>query len=142
MDTVIDTLPAHRHREAVALWELVGLTRPWNDPHADLDRAARGPSSTVFAALEPTAVGDRLVGTVMVGHDGHRGWVYYLAVDPQRQRTGLGRALVRAAEEWLDGHVPKLQLMVRAENGDAVRFYERLGYERSDVVVLARRLDG
>lgn len=104
---------------------------------ADLDRALAGPSSTVLAAL-----GDDggLVGTVMVGHDGHRGWLYYLAVAPARRGEGIGRALVAAAEERLAEHVPKLQLMVRTDNVAAVSFYERLGYERSEVTVLGRRL--
>ncbi|TDQ58301.1 acetyltransferase (GNAT) family protein [Actinomycetospora succinea] len=82
-----------------------------------------------------------LLGTVMVGHDGHRGWVYYLAVTPRRRRRGIGRALMVGAERWLTGRVPKLQLMVRTENADAAGFYRRLGYTRSDVLVLARRID-
>lgn len=132
----IRVLPDEHRRAAVALWHAAGLTRPWNDPDDDLRRALAGPASTVLAALEAD---DGLVGTVMVGHDGHRGWMYYLA-SAVRYR-GTGRALVAAAEEWLAGRVPKAQLMVRADNVDAVAFYERLGYERSDVTVLGRRLD-
>ena len=138
----IRDLPADRHDAAVALWHAAGLTRPWNDPVADLDRALAGPSSTVLAAFADDD-GDRdggLVGTVMVGHDGHRGWLYYLAVDEARRGDGIGRALVAAAESWLVDAVPKLQLMIRADNAAAVAFYERLGYERSDVTVLGRRL--
>lgn len=133
----ITALTAGHHADAVALWHATGLTRPWNDPVADLDRALAGPSSTVLAAL-----GDDggLVGTIMVGHDGHRGWLYYLAVVPARRGEGTGRALVAAAEAWLADVVPKVQLMVRADNVAATAFYERLGYERSEVTVLARRL--
>jgi hypothetical protein len=133
----IAELTAGHHADAVALWHTTGLTRPWNDPVADLDRALAGPSSTVLAAL-----GDDggLVGTVMVGHDGHRGWLYYLAVAPARRGEGTGRALVAAAEAWLTDAVPKVQLMVRTDNVAATAFYERIGYERSDVTVLARRL--
>lgn len=136
---LVVTLPGHLRAAAVALWHETGLTRPWNDPHADLDRALAGPSSTVLATLDDEHV---LAGTVMVGHDGHRGWVYYLAVAPHRRRTGLGRTLMAAAEDWLRGRVPKVQLMVRDDNATATTFYARLGYTRSDVVVLARRLDG
>ncbi|MHC1562103.1 GNAT family acetyltransferase [Actinomycetospora sp. C-140] len=135
---MIVPLPADRHNEAIALWHAAGLTRPWNDPEADLRRALGGPSSTVLAALRD----DTLAGTVMVGHDGHRGWLYYLAVADAHRRRGVGRALVGAAETWLRDRVPKVQLMVRGDNGAAVAFYERLGYARQEVVVLGRRPDG
>jgi hypothetical protein len=81
-------LPLERADEAVALWHDSGLTRPWNDPHGDLMRAVNGPSSAVLAAVDR----DVLAGTAMVGHDGHRGWVYYLAVRADRRSTGLARA--------------------------------------------------
>ena len=131
----IAELAPHHRDDAVALWHAVGLTRPWNDPLADLDRALAGPSSTLLTAV--AAAG--LVGTVMVGHDGHRGWLYYLAVDPGWRGEGIGRALVAAAEGWAVASVPKIQLMVREDNRAAVAFYERLGYERSQVTVLGRR---
>lgn len=87
--------------------------------------------------------GDELLGTAMLGHDGHRGWVYYLAVRADERGQGLGRALMRACEEWVLGHgVPTLRLMVRTGNEPVLAFYARLGYELSDVVVLGRRLDG
>lgn len=130
--------PAHADA-AVALWEACGLTRPWNDPHADFARAITGPASAVLGLFD----GDRLAGTVMVGGDGHRGWVYYLAADPDRRRAGIGRALMDAAEAWLvERDLPKIQFMVRDTNTDVLAFYDRLGYERQDVVVLGRRLDG
>lgn len=86
--------------------------------------------------------GDAVVATVMVGDDGHRGWVYYLAVDPSMQRQGMGARLMRAAEAWLleRGGV-KLQLMVRADNAAVAAFYRALGYEEQAVAVLGRRLD-
>jgi ribosomal protein S18 acetylase RimI-like enzyme len=120
-----------------ALWAEVGLTRPWNDPESDYRRSLNGPTSTVLGLRE----GSVLVGTVMVGHDGHRGWVYYLAVKTDRQRRGHGRQLMTAAEEWLrrQGAV-KIQLMVRRDNIAALRFYERIGFEEGDVAVLARWL--
>ena len=79
----------------------------------------------------------------MLGEDGHRGWVYYVAVDPVRQKQGLGRAIMEAAEHWLRAAgLPKLQLMVRRENLQAGAFYQSLGYEESDTVVFAKWLDG
>jgi hypothetical protein len=135
----IQPLPEHLYDDAVALWQLTGLVRPWNDPAADLDRAITGSASTVLAAVAQ----DGLLATAMVGHDGHRGWVYYLAVTPAEQGHGLGRRLMQACEEWVRARgLPKLQLMVRADNAAVVAFYERLGYTDGRVVVLGRRLDG
>ena len=132
-------LPDHLRPAAVALWHAAGLTRPWNDPEADLQRALQGPSSTVLAALD----GKRLVGTVMVGSDGHRGWIYYLAVDEAARGRGWGRRLVQESEDWLRARgVPKVQLMVRTTNTGVLAFYAALGYEDADVHVLGRRLDG
>ena len=70
----------------VALWERCGLTRPWNDPEHDIDLARRSTNSTVLVARDHGEV----VATVMTGFDGHRGWVYYLAVAPHRRREGWG----------------------------------------------------
>jgi ribosomal protein S18 acetylase RimI-like enzyme len=131
-------LPEHLYADAVALWHEVGLTRPWNDPDADLQRAMLGPTSTVLAALDDSGA---LSGTAMVGHDGHRGWIYYVAVPPSRQRTGTGRALVSACEAWLRSHgAPKVQLMVRTTNIAVVAFYEALGYTDQECLVLGRFL--
>jgi ribosomal protein S18 acetylase RimI-like enzyme len=136
----IDVLPVARAEDAVALWRAAGLTRPWNDPHADLTRALAGPTSTVLGAQD---VDGRLLGTAMVGHDGHRGWVYYLAVQPELRRSGLGRELMHASERWLqERSVPKVNLMVRTTNKAVVAFYESLGYANGDVVVLGKFLDG
>jgi len=122
----------------VALWRRCDLTRPWNDPHADLAQARVTATSTVFVGH----IEGGLVASVMVGYDGHRGWVYYLAVAPDARRSGLGRRMMQAAETWLRNRgAPKIQLMVRNTNTAAIGFYERLGLERQDVVILGKRLD-
>ncbi|SOB87319.1 Ribosomal protein S18 acetylase RimI [Sphingomonas guangdongensis] len=122
----------------VALWQACDLTRPWNDPAADFARAVAGPNSTVMV-MEAVA---GIVGSVMVGDDGHRGWVYYLAVDPTARRTGLGQQLMAAAEDWLMARgCPKLQLMVRDGNTAALAFYQELGLEPQAVVTLGRFLE-
>ncbi|WCT74048.1 GNAT family acetyltransferase [Sphingomonas naphthae] len=128
---------------AVALWQAAGLTRPWNDPRADIAAALACPTATILAAREDGGgTGDRLVATVMAGFDGHRGWLYYLAVADDRRGQGLGRAMVAAAEAWLAAEgAPKVQLMIRADNAAARGFYGRLGYEQSDVMVVGKRLD-
>lgn len=125
--------------EVVALWRTVGLTRPWNDPEADFDLALAGPTSTVLLVRD----GDVLAGTVMIGFDGHRGWIYYLGVDPSRQRRGIARSLMKASEQWLKARgCPKIQLMVRGDNATARGFYAALDYETQDVVTIGKRLDG
>jgi ribosomal protein S18 acetylase RimI-like enzyme len=122
----------------IALWEACGLTRPWNDPARDFRLAVDGATSTILLLRDRAS----LAASVMVGFDGHRGWVYYLAVAPDRRRGGLGRVLMAAAEAWLrERGAPKLQLMVRTTNEEALGFYEALGLERQDVVTLGRFLD-
>lgn len=123
----------------IALWERCGLTRPWNDPAQDFDFALSGPSSTVIVLENDGAI----VGAAMTGHDGHRGSAYYVGVEPALQRSGAGRALMTAVEDWLRGRgVWKLNLLVRRENEGVVRFYETLGYGDQDCVALGKRLDG
>lgn len=138
-DAVIREIETDEAGAVVALWRACGLTRPWNDPDADLAMALATATATVLMATD----GERLTGSVMVGFDGHRGWVYYLAVDPAARRAGLGRALMAAAEAWLrERGAPKVQLMVREGNEEALGFYAALGLEPQPVVVLGRRLDG
>lgn len=129
--------------QVVALWEACGLTRPWNDPHVDIADARRGPTSTVLVlrapAAEPAAEAGDVVATVMAGLDGHRGWLYYVAVAPDRQGSGLGRAAVAAGEAWLRAAgARKVQLMVRSTNTQVLGFYERLGYGDQATTVLGR----
>jgi ribosomal protein S18 acetylase RimI-like enzyme len=123
----------------IALWQACGLTRPWNDPAADIALARRGPHSTVLIGRDA----DAIVATAMVGHDGHRGWVYYVATDPDRRAKGYGRAIMNAAEDWLRATgIPKLQLLVRRENSAVAAFYQSIGYEEAQTIVFARWLDG
>ncbi|TDS84184.1 MULTISPECIES: GNAT family acetyltransferase [Nesterenkonia] len=138
-DLRLTELPLELVDAAVALWRQAGLTRPWNDPHQDCLRALTGEESTVLVTQD--AAGE-LVGTVMVGQDGHRGWIYYLAVDERLQGQGLGKQLLAGAEDWLRRRgVPKLMLMVRQENAAVQDFYRALGYTDQDTVVLGRWLD-
>lgn len=124
----------------VALWQATGLSvNPLNDPRADIDLCLSSGHGEVLVGLEVNA----LVATVMVGHDGHRGWYYYLAADPSHQRRGLGRAMVEAAEAWLtERGLPKVEILVRDINEDVQSFYQKLGYAREPVKTYSRRLDG
>lgn len=121
----------------VALWSACDLLRPWNDPDCDIARKLAHDAAG-FLVVE---VGGRVVGSVMAGYDGHRGWVNYLAVEPAHQRAGLGAVLMKEAERVLaQAGCPKVNLQVRATNGPAVGFYETIGYARDDVVSMGKRL--
>ncbi len=123
----------------IALWQACGLTRPWNDPTADIALARRGPNSTILIGRSD----NHIVATAMVGHDGHRGWVYYVATDPDRRAKGFGRAIMDAAEDWLrTAGIAKLQLLVRRENAKAGAFYQSIGYAEAQTIVFAKWLDG
>ncbi len=123
----------------VALWQACGLTRPWNDPAADIALARRGANSAVLVGRDANA----LVASVMVGYDGHRGWVYYVAVDPDHRHKKYGRVIMDAAENWLRQRgIEKMQLMVRSDNTGVKAFYEQLGYLEQERVVYAKWLDG
>ena len=123
----------------VKLWKRCGLTRDWNDPCKDIAFARAGKTSAILVG----EVGGRLVATVMVGHDGHRGVLYYLAVEPELQKRGFGRAAVAVAEAWLrERGVWKINLTVRNENRAVGAFYETLGYSAAPVVSFGKRIDG
>jgi ribosomal protein S18 acetylase RimI-like enzyme len=120
----------------LALWELCGLTKPWNDPRKDVSRKL-AVQPELFFVLELEGV---VQATVMAGYDGHRGWMNYLAVDPALRKRGLGRALVAHAERaLLVLGCPKLNLQVRSSNADVIEFYRRLGYVQDDVISLGKR---
>lgn len=123
----------------VALWERCGLTRPWNEPAADIALARKGENATILVGRKR----DAIVATALVGHDGHRGWVYYVAVDPAQQGNGFGRIIMNAAEDWLrKTGVEKLMLMVRPENTAVRNFYESIGYGEQPRLIFAKWLDG
>ncbi|XIA67748.1 GNAT family acetyltransferase [Bradyrhizobium sp. TZ2] len=124
--------------EVIALWQRCGSTRPWNDPASDA-LARKGTNSTVLLGRNNGA----LVASVLVGHDGHRGWVYYVTVDPDRRYEGFGQAIMNAAEEWLRARgILKLQLMVRKDNAQVHAFYQSIGYYNQQTVTFAKWLDG
>ena len=125
--------------DVVALWQRCGLTRPWNDAAADIALARKGPNAAVLVGRD----GGSIVASVLVGHDGHRGWVYYVAVDPDCQHKGYGRVIMDAAEDWLRARgIEKLQLMVRPDNSQVQAFYQSLGYVEQERIVYAKWLDG
>lgn len=121
----------------VALWRECDLVRPQNDPDLDIDRKLAVDDSMFFVAVSDGSV----IGTVMAGYDGHRGWINYLAVLPSRQGDGIGRLLLAHAEDRLSAvGCPKVNLQVRTTNGTAVGFYRAAGYRDDDVISLGKRL--
>lgn len=120
----------------IALWTACGLVRPWNDARRDIDFARGKTGSDILLGCEE----GRLVSSVMVGHDGHRGWLYYVAVAPEVQGRGVGKVTVRAAESWLkERGIWAINLNIRSENEKVRAFYAALGYEMRDVIVMGRR---
>ena len=123
--------------QIIALWEKCGLVRPWNPPEQDIAHLLAHPTADILVAKHK----GRVKASVAVGYDGHRGWVYYLATDPAQQGAGLGRAAMKAAEDWLRARsVPKIQLMVRETNKQVTGFYAALGYKDSAVRVYQKWL--
>jgi ribosomal protein S18 acetylase RimI-like enzyme len=123
----------------IALWQRCGLTRPWNDPAADIALARQGENAAMLVGHD----GSGIVASVLVGHDGHRGWVYYVAVDPDCRHKGYGRVIMDAAEHWLRARgIEKLQLMVRPDNSQVQAFYQSLGYVEQERIIYAKWLDG
>lgn len=121
----------------VDLWAAAGLIRPWNDPHRDIARKKQVQRELFLVAEDGGAV----VGAAMAGYDGHRGWVYYLAVAPERQGGGIGRALMTEAETRLLAlGCPKVNVQIRSGNEAVSAFYDRLGYTPDAATSLGRRL--
>ncbi|MEC8057642.1 MAG: GNAT family acetyltransferase [Pseudomonadota bacterium] len=123
--------------DVIHLWEICGLTRPWNNPELDIFRKLVQQDDLFLVAIKD----EQLIAVLMGGYDGHRGWMNYLAVHPQHQRLGIATALVQQLEKRLIARgCPKLQLLVRQDNLDVRTFYEELGYEEVDVVCMGKRL--
>jgi ribosomal protein S18 acetylase RimI-like enzyme len=123
--------------KVIALWAKCGLTRAWNDPVSDIAFARRGPTSTVLV----WEINGEIIASVMVGHDGHRGTLYYVGVAPDYRGQGFGKEVVNAAEEWLSEHgVWKANILIRNDNEQARGFYEKLGYSSNAVISLGKRI--
>lgn len=123
--------------QVVDLWMRCGLVVPQNDPRRDIQAKMSWQPELFLIG----AVGDRVVATTMVGYEGHRGWINYLAVSPDLQRQGIGGMMMKEAERRLrELGCPKINLQVRASNSAVIEFYERIGFEVDDVVSLGMRL--
>lgn len=153
MTTIFRPFRSDDTEAVVALWEACGLVRPWNDPRRDIARKVAEQPELFLVAVEDSGVEDGavetgadrsapgLVGVGMAGYDGHRGWVNYLAVRPDQQGTGLGRAFMAEFERLLtDRGCPKINVQVREGNEQVLGFYASLGYAPDRAVSLGKRL--
>jgi ribosomal protein S18 acetylase RimI-like enzyme len=122
----------------VSLWGRCDLIRPWNDPHKDIRRKLGVRPEWFLVGM----INGQIVACVMAGYEGHRGWLNYLAVDPDQQGRGLARAIVTEAERLLhEAGCPKINLQIRTSNHGVIEFYRRLGYATDDVVSMGKRLE-
>jgi ribosomal protein S18 acetylase RimI-like enzyme len=122
----------------IDLWQRCGLVVPWNDPKQDIAMKRQvQPDLLLVGTIDTT-----IVAAVMVGYEGHRGWINYLAVDPDRHRRGLGRQIMAEAEARLRRlGCPKINLQVRSTNQAVIAFYERLGFQVEDRVSMGKPLN-
>ncbi len=121
----------------IDLWHRCHLVVPQNDPQKDIEMKNRVQADLFFVG----EISSRIVATVMAGYDGHRGWIYYLAVDPDYQRQHIGRRMMEKTESELKKRgCPKINLQVRASNQAVISFYEHLGFSNDDVIGLGKRL--
>jgi ribosomal protein S18 acetylase RimI-like enzyme len=135
--TIVQAVPEDE-LSVVELWRTCDLVASYNNPAADFRFAAAGACSDVLIGEDEIG---RIIASVMVGHDGHRGWLYYLASATHVRSSGVGRQMVQAAEHWLrQRRVLKVQLLVRETNTKVVSFYEHLGFEVMPRVVMSKRL--
>jgi ribosomal protein S18 acetylase RimI-like enzyme len=122
----------------IAVWQSAGLTRPHNEPGEDIEFCRRSGHGEVLVGL----CGEVIHAALMVGHDGHRGTVYYVGVAPASGRSGFGGAMMAAAETWLKAKgIWKLNLLIRAGNEPVARFYESCGYERQSRIYMEKWLE-
>ena len=109
----------------------------WNDPSKDIRRKVQLDPEGLLLGLHDNS----LIASVMAGYEGHRGWINYLAVDPEFQRKGLGRTMMKATETYLEQfECPKINLQIRAKNHQAIEFYKSIGFLQEDVINMGKRL--
>jgi ribosomal protein S18 acetylase RimI-like enzyme len=127
-----------RDEEAVVrLWKACGLVRATNDPRKDIQRKLRVRPDLFLVGAEDGAI----VATVMAGYEGHRGWLNYVEVAPERQGSGLARQILEEAERLLKAEgCAKINLQVRQDNQRAIEVYRRLGFEIDPVHSMGKRL--
>jgi ribosomal protein S18 acetylase RimI-like enzyme len=135
---VIRTFKREDEQQIIDLWQECNLTTAWNNPQRDIERKMQDSPELFFVGETDHTI----VASCMAGYDGHRGWIYYLAVKPDHQRQGVASKIMNHAEEALSEiGCPKIDLMVRKTNHNVISFYHKIGYNDDPVVVLSKRLE-
>ena len=121
----------------IKLWERCELVVAWNDPSKDIRRKVQLDPEGLLLGWHDNS----LIASVMAGYEGHRGWINYLAVDPEFRRKGLGKTMMKAAETYLEQfECPKINLQIRAKNHQVIEFYKSIGFLQEDVINMGKRL--
>ena len=121
----------------IELWEKCDLTRPWNNPGLDIERKMKDKPELFLVGL----INGKVVASVMGGYEGHRGWVYYLGVEPEQRKRGLAKRMMDAIEErLLEMGCPKINIQVRSGNTGALNFFGKIGYNTEERISLGKRL--
>ncbi|MBU0529281.1 GNAT family acetyltransferase [bacterium] len=137
MNFIIRNYSESDKKDIIQLWQDCGLIVPWNDPQRDIERKLSVQPELFLIGL----INDTIIATAMVGYEGHRGWVNYLAVEPKFQRQGVGKQMMEEAEHrLLNLGCPKIQVQIRNTNAGVIKFYRKLGYLQDEVVNLGKRL--
>lgn len=139
MDAIADYSNEHHRLSVIELWETIfGYETAHNTPSLAIDKKLAVSDGLFFVAL----AGNAVVGTVLAGYDGHRGWLYSVAVHPSRRRQGLGAALVLHAEDALTARgCMKINLQIVSANESVKTFYESLGYATEPRISMGKRVD-
>ncbi len=137
MNLVIRPFRTTDQKRVIHLWDQCGLLVPWNNPEEDIQRKlADSPEMFIVGELD-----NEIIATCIFGYDGHRGWVYYLAVKPNQQRNKVATQMMSHVEEKLKRlGCPKINLMVRESNLGVRSFYHEIGYSDDSVITLSKRL--
>ena len=127
-----------KHRDQVVqLWERVfGYEAPHNAPSVVIDKKLEAADDLFLVAV----AGDVVIGTIIAGYDGHRGWIYSMAVNPEHRKKGIGSRLLAAAEKHLASRgCVKVNLQILNDNHEVQAFYEANGYSVEDRISMGKR---
>jgi len=137
MDLKIRTYKHADMEDVIHIWKECGLIRSWNNPKLDIQRKVNIQKDLFFVG----ELSNKIIATAMFGYEGHRGWLNYFAVIPEFQKNGFGKQLLEFGEMILIAKgCPKLSLQIRADNKEAINFYEAVGYNKDKVVSFGKRL--
>jgi ribosomal protein S18 acetylase RimI-like enzyme len=136
-EIIIRTFKTSDKEQVINLWNLCGLIVPSNDPVKDIELKMSFQPELFFVAESDNII----IGSVMTGYDGHRGWLNYLGVHPEHRSKGFGRKLIEFSIEKLKGlNCPKINLQVRESNKDVIEFYKKLNFSKHDVISMQLKL--